>query len=134
MDSHQWQTHASEARLILKAKTEAGLFEKGLHAIYDSMDPKRGNAVAPIVNLDLKGQDMAHLLVEFLSSVITWSHAHKAHYHTMIIHQISHSHLIAVLEGHAAESFKHEFKSVTTQGAHIDNTEGWFHANISFKL
>lgn len=132
MDSHQWQTHAAHATLTLKTKTESGLFEKGLHAIYDSMDPKRGHAVAPIVNIDLKAQDMTHLLAEFLSNVITWTHLHKAHYHTLIIHQISHNHITGVLEGHAAETFSHEFKNVSADGG-IVNKDGWFHATLSFK-
>lgn len=132
MDSHQWQVHTTDAQLTLKTKTESGLFEKGLHAIYDSMDPKRGHAVAPLVNIDLKAQDMTHLLSEFLSSVITWTHAHKAHYHTLIIHQISHNHIVGVLEGHSAETFSHEFKSVSPQ-TNITNKDGWFHATLTFK-
>lgn len=134
MNSHQWHKLHAKAKLTVKAKSEAGIFEESLHALYDFMNPARGNAVAPIINLDLKGQDMPHLLGEFLSAVITWTTLHKAHYHTFIVHSMTHNHLVGVLEGNAAESFDHLLKTTSHQLAHIEHKEGWFDASIEFDV
>lgn len=132
MNSHNWNKQASHLELIVKAKSEQGLFEESLHGIYNKINPVRAENVAPIVNLDLKGQDMGHLLKEFVSSVITWSMLHKAHYHSLIIHEISHNHLIGILEGHAADSFENKISLADSKNIHINHKDGWFHACIAF--
>lgn len=132
MNSHHWQKHTAHAVLTVKAKTESGLFEQGLHAIYDLIEPVRAANVAPIVNIDLKDNNMEHLWTEFLSNVLTWSMLHKAHYHTFIIHEISHNHVIGVLEGHAANSFKQTLKAVSSKVVHLEHKDRWFNASIEF--
>ncbi len=134
MNSHQWRTHASKAILTVKAKSEPGLFEESVHALFDFIKPIRSNSVAPIVNLDLKGKDMGHLLTELLSNTIKWTNLHKAHYHTFVIHEVSHHHLIGVLEGHIADSFGQILKSTSLKDAHIEHKDGWMTVSIEFNI
>ncbi len=134
MNSHLWHKLNAKAKLTVKAKSEAGIFEESLHALYDFMNPTRGNAVAPIINLDLKGQDMPHLLDEFISTILNWTTLHKAHYHTFVIHSITHNHLVGVLEGNAADKFEHLLKTASHKPAHIDHKEGRFNASIEFDV
>ena len=134
MDSHEWKLSAKEAKLTLKTKTEASLFSQGLHALYDFMDPVRGRGVAPIVNLDLKGTSLAHVLDQVLASTLTWSYQNKAHYHTIIIHQLLPNHIIAVLEGDIVDSFHRQLKQPHAHATHSDHKDGWFHASLTFDL
>lgn len=134
MNTHQWQKQSAHATLSVKAKNETAIFEQSLHAIYDFLDPVKGNGVAPIINIDLEGNNMTELLKNFLANVITWSDLHKAHYHTLIIHKITHNHIVGVLEGNLIEKFNNKLNTISSKGAHIEHKDGWFHATIEFSL
>ena len=134
MNSYKWDGHTADARLLLRGKTEQDLLEQGLHGVYAFMKPVATERMAPIVNLNLQSKDMTHLLVDFLSNVVTWSAVHKAYYHTLRIHKINHNHLEAILEGHLVERFGKDIKAATHHEAAVHHVEGYFEGVVIFDI
>ncbi len=134
MNMYQWEDHTADARLIIRGTHQEDLFQQGLLGMYAFMEPVKTERVAPLVNLDLKGRDRAQLLVDFLSSVITWSAVNKAHYHTLIIHQLEDNHLVALLEGHCVDRFGKDIKAATHHDVVLHKIHGGYEACIIFDI
>jgi SHS2 domain-containing protein len=137
MDSFEILPHTADIRLKVKADTMEGLFRAGLNGMNAIIKPDLDKSQLLMnfrdsINVD--SSDINTLLIDFLSAVLTLSHANKAVLHSVKFKRFEGSSLESEVEGDTVDGFDEDIKAVTYTEAEIKKNDGEFEVTIVFDV
>jgi len=137
MNSFVVLPHTADIRLKVRADTFQQLFRTALEGMNSII--KRGfQPPQSLMNfrdvINVESSDRSSLLIDFLSAVLTLSHAHKALYHDCKFDELSETRLKAEVIGDAIDGFDEDIKAVTYTEAEIKEIDGEYEVIIVFDV
>ena len=138
MKSIQQLAHMTDIRLVIKADSQAELFEAGLQALSEIL--RKGSCTdtskIPIhERIEVSSPDLTALLFDFLSEVLLFCHTNKAVFCSLIIEQMNDTSIIGTLHGKPVDEFDYDVKEVRFRESNIQrNTLNQFAVQIVFEV
>ena len=138
MKTYKVLPHTADVRLWVEADSCEELFSAALEGmaglIKDSLtDLQKGKMVE--VSMKVEAPDIAALLIDFLSSVLTLTHARKAVFTEVVFEQLNETSLNCTIKGFETDGFDDDIKAVTYHEADVKkNNAGRFETMIVFDI
>lgn len=137
MNSFEILPHTADVRLKVTADTLEELFRAGLNGMNAIMKPdfdKSQSLMNFRDSINVDSSDMNTLLIDFLSAILTLSHANKAVLHSVKFKRFEGSSLEAEVEGDTVDGFDEDIKAVTYTEAEIKKNDGEYEVIIVFDI